>query len=204
MTKREARKAAYRQIVNENKGHQQVFDELRASSGLEVNVLAKIVSEVPSAEKRRQNKTLVTIFIVLCALTIITRILGVVGLSLVGELNTPLLMIVLALGLIVPAVAIYGAVTWRMEMLLGSAGLLGFSLFRTLTKDRFLLEDPVNLVALIPHVLVIVFAIVIPMRAKTKFTEKVVTDEIDGKKVSRKTVVFEKQDQLTDTELLDL
>ncbi len=203
MTKRETRKEAYRQIVKQNRSHQEVFDELRGSSSLDVAALATLVGAIPSAEKRQQNKTLAIVFIVVCAIVILLRVLGVASLPLISNMNLPLLILALALGLVVPVVAIIGMITWRVEMLTATAGLLLLSLIRTFTNDKQFLNDSISLVFLIPHVTAIILAFFMPYRLKTGYRETVIKEEKDGSQVSRKTVIFEKQEKVQSLDLLD-
>lgn len=194
MTKRETRKAAYRLIVNEKKSHQQTFDELRGNTEMEISSLAKTVGTIPSLEKRRKNKTLVIVYVVLLGLVIITRSMGILGLSMMGGMNSPVLLLLLALGLVVPGIAIFGALTSRVEIYYSTAGLLAYSIFRAFTKDAMFFQDVFSLIFIIPTVLVIALAVIIPFRLKTPYTERKVVEENDGHKTVRIMIEFEQSE----------
>jgi len=203
MTKREARKEAYRQIVKQNSTHQEVFDELRGTSSLDVSALATVVAAIPSAEKREKYKSLTIVFVVVCSIVILLRVLGLVAMTAAMNVNMPIFLLALVLGLVVPAVAIFGALTWRMEMLQGSAGLFVLALIRSFSNVKEVSNDPIILVAVVPFLVAIILAFLIPYKVKTGFRETVITEEKDGKRISKKTVVFDQQEKIQSLDLLD-
>jgi len=203
MTKRQITKEAYRRIVKENEPHQKVYDDLKSQTDVDWENVAKIVSNMPSLSKREQNKGLIYTYIALLGVVIILRSLGIIALLGLSNFNGPMLLILLALGLVVPGVAIYGALVNKVPVYYSTAGLLAFGMFRSFTKESGFLDNPINMVVLIPFVVVIVLAIVIPYRLKAKHELKVVEIEVDGVKKKRRKVIFETEDDFSTSEILD-
>lgn len=75
MTKKEARKAAKQSILN-GKTKQETFEELKGTSKLPTEDLAKIIQTIPSLKVREKYRTLNIILIVLLSLTVLFKMLA--------------------------------------------------------------------------------------------------------------------------------
>lgn len=201
MTKRQITKEAYRRIVKENESHQTVYDDLKTQTKVGWDEVAKIVGNTPSQYKREQNKGLVYTYVALMGVIIILRSLGIF--VLVGNGNAPMLLLFVALGLVVPAIGIYGAMTYRIPIYYSTAGLLAIGLFRSISKESGFMDNPINLIVLIPFVAVIVLSLVLPYRLKTDHKMKVVEVDVDGVKKKTQKVVFETEDTFSTSDVLD-
>ena len=75
MTKRELRKSVKRSILD-GKSKQEVFQELKETSKLPTEDLAKIIQSIPSLNARQKYKTLNIILIVLLSLTVLFKMIA--------------------------------------------------------------------------------------------------------------------------------
>jgi hypothetical protein len=124
-SKRTIRKTA-EQLVLAGKSRQQVYEELRPSSGLADEELANIIRYIPSTEARKRHLTAQTALIGLLVFTVLLKLLAAFGILLdnVTEmlpwvLFMPVVNIVLAIG-----VAMHRGMAYKMVALLTSIGLL--------------------------------------------------------------------------------
>ena len=203
MTKRETKKAIYTAIVKEQKTHQETFDTLRGFSDLDTETLADEVAKVPSAAKQQKQRTLIYIYVVLLGLVIILRLLGVYAMTTMTAINPGMLLILIALGVVVPAVGIYGALTTRIEVYRTVGILLILSVVRSFTKEQFPTEI-IGFLVLIPFVAAAFFSFYIPTRCKTAYSKKIRKEEVDGKERTSVEYVFDDFEKWENKELLDV
>lgn len=202
MTRRQLKKAAYEMIVKENHSHQETFDSLCKDAENGPEEFADDISAIPSLEKQKQNQVLIYIYVALLGLIIIFRALSLFLLLGFQELNPGFIFLIIALGLIVPGVGIYGALSRRTELYRTTGILLVISIIRSFSKGQIDL-DPLTIAFLTPGLATIVLAFYIPTRLKTRFTKKVIQQETDGK--TRKTIqiTFENLDKAFAPDVLD-
>lgn len=202
MTKRQIRKAAYHAIVKENKSHQEAFDELRKTRSIELDTLADEVSKIPSPTKQKNQQTLRYIFIGLLSLVIILRILAVLVITSMENVNINLLLVAIVLGLVIPAVGIFGALTSRVELYQTTGILLILSVIRSFTSGP-ISTDPIDFIVLIPFLGAAVLAFYIPTRLKTNYSKKVLKQEVAGEVKTSLQFTFDSPKYSTDNELID-
>ncbi|MGV3632606.1 MAG: hypothetical protein ACO1O6_15475 [Bacteroidota bacterium] len=202
MTRRQLKKAAYEMIVKENNSHQETFDSLRKDAENGSEELAGDISSVPSRIRQQQNQVLIYIYVALLGLIIIFRSLTLFLLLGFQDLNPGLIFLIIALGLVVPGIGIYGALTRRAEIYRTTGILLLISIIRSFSNGQIDL-DPLTLAFLTPGLATIVLAFYIPTRLKTGFTKKVVQEETDGKIRKRTEITFENSDKILAPDVLD-
>ena len=202
MSKRTARKDAYRMIVKENRSLQETYDSLSETTGLDSESLAEIIAAVPSQSKRLQLKNLVIIYVVLMSIFGLLRLVGVVAI-LQLNVNPVILILALAIGLLLPVGAIFCALTWRLDGLRTFSILLIIALVRSFTSQQIELDDPFALGALAIVAGAVVIGFILQNNAKTDYRSVVEEVEVDGKWSKRKVVKF-KEEVLASDNLLDL
>lgn len=204
MTKKLARKEAYLQIVKQNKNHQEVFDQLKTTSGLEITFLATIMSGIPSEAKRRNNKTLIVVMILCCSLFIVLQMLKFWLFFSVPGIDLKSLVIYTFLGVILPVFVIISAIRWKMEPIGAVSLLLILIVIGTLVEEGVQLIDPFQLLSLLLQMGIIVLGFMLLFRTRTAFevTESIV--ERDGKSVFRQVVTFNEEAKIENTNLLDI
>lgn len=202
MTKRQLKKAAYKHIIKDGQSHQEAFESLRTEAGVSATDLAEELSKLPSAARIAENMALRGVFIGTLALVMILRIIGVIGLGAEHGFNGPVLLLLVALGIVLPAIIIVLVLQNRVEAYRVFSLLALVGILRGL-KDLDL-ADPWVWLALVPTFAGIVLGFWIPTRLKTPFTisVKVVTNET-GNPAKVTTVVFEdgvrQKDELLDS-----
>lgn len=201
MTKREIKKAAYQAIVKENKTHQEVFDELRTKGSIELDTLAEEIAKIPSPAKHNSQQTLRYIFVGVLSVVIILRILSVISLASMN-INPNILILAVVLGLVVPALGIYGALASKVEFYRTTGILLVLSVFRSFTNGQ-VSADPIDYIVLVPFVAAIALAFYIPTKLKTSYSKKVSKQEVNGKMKPRLDFVFDSSTVDNQNELLD-
>lgn len=202
MTRRELKKNAYRMIVKENKSHQDTFDELRRDQVNGPEELAEDISKIPSQEKQKQNQTLVYIYVGMLALVILLRIVGITLTFGIMNIEANMLLVLIALGVILPAAGIFGALTRRQDSYRTIGILLIVSIARALTRGE-VAADPLALIWLTPTAVAIALAFYIPTRLKTNFTKKLIQAEVDGKIKKTLEITFQAPDKIFAPDVLD-
>ncbi|MDX2360655.1 MAG: hypothetical protein QNK23_07600 [Crocinitomicaceae bacterium] len=190
MTKKQIRKRAYQGIYKEGRTHQEVFDEIRSEYGKDLEATAEIVSKVPSRQKQESLKIWRVVFIAVLAILIILRSLGVWALMESGGAQRSVFIIALFFGLIVPVLGIIAALTARAEFYYTVGALLTLSILRSFGQ-RDIQFEPIVLIAMTPVVISIILAFVLPIKLKTKYTLRIVKEEVNNKIVSRSECIFE-------------
>lgn len=203
MTKKQARKEAYFQIVKQNKNHQEVFDQLKTTSGVEITFLATIMSGIPSVVKRRNNKTLIVVIILCSSSFILLRILKFWLFFSVPGIEMKSLVIYTFLGVILPVFVIISAIRWKMEPIGAVALLLIFNVIGTVLEEGIQLVDPFELLSLLLQMGIIVLGFMLLFRTRTAFKVKESIVERDGKSVFRQIVTFDDETKMENTGLLD-
>jgi hypothetical protein len=203
MNKRKIKKAAYKAIVKDNKTHQETFDELRKTSSIDTETLADEVAKIPNSSKHNRLQTLRFIFIGTLGVIMFLRVLGVFSIISLKVMNPSILLVAVGLGLIVPVIGVYGALTARVELYRTTGILLVLSVVRSFTNGQ-VSADPINYLVLIPFAIAISLAFYIPTKLKTDYSKKVVKHEVDGKTKTSYQFIFDSNDLEADNELLDV
>lgn len=199
MTLKEIKKAAYKAIVVEKQSHQSFFDEHVDKVEIGRIQFAEEISKIPSKSKMEKHQGWIISYIILMLIIIILRSIALP--LLFSQIPTPLLLLMLVIGIVVPVFAIYSALKAKVDFYRTVAILMGINILRSFSKGQFSGEIT-DFIGLAPVLMVIVLALYLPQILKSKFTEKVVSEDVDGvtKKVTK--IEFEK-DELSDEKLLD-
>lgn len=190
MKKREVRKEVYQLIVKEGKSHQETFDELRESTGMNAEALAAEVSKVPSPARQDHHKALVFVYVGLLCLVILLRTLSIFTLSWTEGVQVKFLFLMVLVGVILPLSGIWGALTARSEMYQVVGVFLAISVFRGFTQGQFPLEA-LDILLLIPFVAVIILSFYIPYKLKTPYQKMIRKMEADGMVTTKIEYVFD-------------
>lgn len=169
MSKRQAKKAAYKAIVKEGKSHQECYDSLRKEIKINAKDLAEEISKIPSTGKTNETATLRTFYLIILGIIIVLRALGAISLT-EGNFELPMILLFVAVGVVFPAYGIYGSVTRRIESYRSIAIILGLGIMRSFTRDAGEHIGPETLYVLIPFVAAIALALYIPTKLKTPYT----------------------------------
>lgn len=202
MTKRQLRKAAYKAIVKENKSHQEAFDELSQDSSVDLDKLADELSLVPSPAKNSKLQTLRYLFIGILVLIVLLRIVGMISLNELMQLDPKFLILAVILGLFVPIYGIVGALTSRAEFYRTTSMLIALNLFRTLISGKMSTEL-FDLLFLIPSIIAVILGVYLPLKLRTMYVKNRIREEIDGVTKSRYEYVFENNKLPGNSELID-
>lgn len=201
MTKKQIRAAGYNFIVKENKSHQETFDELSITNGIEKKMLADELSKIPSNGKQNSTSALRYIFIISLVLLAGLRIFGIIVLGMSTSMNASVIGLLVFFGVIVPGIGIYGAIYAKVELYMTTGIFLTISLFRSITRGE-LNAEPETLLVMIPFFVAVALAFFIPTRLKTSYQRTVKEHFIDGK--SQKKIAYEFEDtRASDSGLLD-
>lgn len=201
MTKKQIRLAGYDAIVKENKSHQEAFDDITSTQGIDRKLVAQELSKIPSSGKQKSTSTLRYIFIAALALLAAMRILTIVLLGIEGNINGSIIGLLVLFGVVIPGVGIYAALFSKVELYMGTGIFLSVSLFRALMKGE-MTADPETLIGLIPFAVAVALAFFIPTKLKTPYKRNVVEHYIDGKLNKKVEYVFE-DTRLNQADILD-
>jgi hypothetical protein len=188
MTKRQLRKAAWESIVKQDKTHRQTYAELRQTEGFAQLEIAEIIAKMPSRAKREQNRVLQWIFIGFVSLIVLLRVSVIVVSG--QSLAAPALLLLVALGILIPGIAIFCAATYRMDGYRSAAFLFIISILRSVQKLD--LSDPLHIAVIAVYVAAIALAFWIPERMKTPYKSSVtIAADENGRQRKVTEVVFE-------------
>ena len=201
MTKKQLRSAGYKAIVKNHKSHQEAFDEINETPGIDQHLLAEELTKIPSSGKQQATTSLRYIFIVSLILIIAMRIYAIVVLGIEGGMNPSLIGVLLLFGILIPGYGIYAALFSKSELYSMVGFLLILGIFRFVTRESFS-ADPITYIAYIPFAIAIGLAFFIPFKLKTPFKKTVSEHFIDGKMQHKTRYEFE-DTRANQSDLLD-
>lgn len=201
MHKKQIRKIAYSSIVKENKSHQEAFDDISSTEGVDQKMLADELSKTPSNGKQKSTLTLRYIFIGALTILAALRIMAIVLLGMEGNINGSLIGIMVLFGVFVPGLGIYAALFSKVEFYMSTGIFLTISLFRSITRGEMNAE-PETLIGLVPFAIAVALAFYIPTRLKTVYKREVTERSVDGKLNKEIVYIFE-DTRLNQSDLLD-
>lgn len=199
MKLKEIKKAAYKAIVEEKQSHQSFYDEHVEKVEIGRVQFAEEISKIPSKRKMEKYQGWIIAYIILMLIIIILRSIALP--LLFSQIPTPLLLLMLVIGIIVPVFAIYSALKAKVDFYKAVAILMGVNLLRSFTKGQFSGEIS-DFIGLAPVLIVIVLAIYIPQLLRSKYSQGVEFEYIDGVKKKVIKIEFEKE-EINDDKLLD-
>lgn len=199
MNLKELKKAAYKAIVENKQSHQSFFDEHVDKVELGRVEFAEEISKIPSKSKMEKHQAWIITYIILMLIIIILRSIALPFLF--SQIPTPLLLLMLVIGVIVPVIAIYSALKAKVEFYRAVAIIMGINLIRSFSKGQFSGEIT-DFIGLAPVLIAIVLALYIPRLLKTNYSQGIEFNEIDGVKKKVIKIEFEKE-EINDDKLLD-
>ncbi len=124
-SKRAIRKTAEQQVLS-GQSRQQVYEELRPSSGLPDEDLANIIRYIPSLEARKRHQAAQTALIGLLVLTVLLKLLAAFGLVLMnGDKMLPWVLLMPAVNMVLAiGVAMHRGAAYKAVAVLTIIGLL--------------------------------------------------------------------------------
>lgn len=190
MLKKQIRTLGHKAIVKENKSHQEAFDEISQTPGVDLKLLADELSKIPSSGKQKATAGLRYTF--MGALLVLGgyRVLGIVLLMTDGLPNIGFIAFIILLSIFVPVVGIYASLTRRVEHYTTTGILLGIAVFRSVSKGEIHV-DINSLFYLLPVVIAFGLAFYIPTKLKTPYKRMVTNHFSDGKTQEKVSYYFE-------------
>ncbi|MBI3240221.1 MAG: hypothetical protein HYZ43_15470 [Flavobacteriia bacterium] len=203
MTNRELRKEAHNRIIKDGNTHQEAFDAMQYDNSISKEELAENLAKIPSKAVIERIKVWKIVYIALMGVIILLRILGIVVLGSVNQIETSLLVILVLAGIVMPAFGIVSTVQNKID------GLKFYSIFFVLGVLRsyksFQGMDVLTIAVLVPYAAAVILGFWLPYIAKTPY-KRVVKDVVQPDGSIRKTahIVFE-DDQIAsgENDLLD-
>ncbi|MFT6922254.1 MAG: hypothetical protein ACJA1C_001256 [Crocinitomicaceae bacterium] len=201
MGKLKTRRAAHDLIFKENKSHQEAFDTLSKEISGSKEGLAGEVSAIPSKAQYDRIKILIYIYVAFLSIVLILRSIGIYFVA--QDIEQPVILLLLvALGIFLPVLGIFGALTARMEIFKSVGILMAMNIFRSISNsgglDELTLYVTIGLFAVCAGL-----AFFIPTRINTPFTKQLVETEIDGETKNSMQYTFETTNRNENNELLD-
>lgn len=201
MLKVQIRSHGHKAIVKNNKSHQEVFDELSQTEGVNLQLLADELSKIPSNGKQKSTGSLRYIFVAALVILAIMRILALVLIGMEGTLDLGFLLFMLIIILIAPGIGIFAAFSGRAHSYMSCGILLLITLFQSIRRGELQME-PQALIVLIPFFLAIVLAFYIPTKLKTPYKRIETESYVDGKLVKKIDYAFE-DTRVNESDILD-
>ncbi len=201
MNKNKIRKAAYKAITKERKGHQDFFDTFRKENKVKPEVLAEETAKIPSMGKMKDTSTLRYIFVVIMVIILILRVLGITVLAQEMGLGQGLMILALLFAVGIPVIGIVAALTQRAHLYYPVGILMAIGIMRSFTSKNVQIDES-SLIALVPMVIAIILAFYIPTKLKTAHTKSVNKEMKEGKEITSLTYTFDEKQNYSD-EILD-
>ncbi|MDH4472265.1 MAG: hypothetical protein QE487_06635 [Fluviicola sp.] len=202
MTKRELRKEAYSRIIKEGNTHQEAFDAMQHDKSFSKEEIAENLSKIPSKAVIERVKIWKIVYIALMGVIILLRILGIAVLGSVNQIETPLLVILVLAGIVMPAFGIVSTVQNKIDALKFYSIFFIIGVFRSFKSFQGL--DVLTIAVLVPYAAAVILGFWLPYIAKTPYN-RVTKDEEQPDGSIRKTahIVFEEQKSQGGNDLLD-
>lgn len=190
MIKKQIRTLGYKSIVKENKSHQEAFDEISQSPGVDLKLLADELSKIPSSGKQKATASLRYTFIGALVVLGGYRVLGTLLLLTDGVPDIGFMVFIILLSIFVPVIGIYTAISGRVEHYTTTGILLGMAVFRSVSKGEIHI-DVNSLFFLLPVLIAFVLAFYIPTKLKTPYKRTVSNHFSDGQTQEKVNYHFE-------------
>lgn len=204
MEKKEIRSISYKKLLEEDKTHQQTYDEIISSFGYKVtpSQVAKIVANTPSLISMNKTLALRYVLISLLGLILLSRV--VLTILILNATGGPaiILAVVSPFILISPVLGIFGSVKGRADLMRMSAGLLIIGLVRSFTNG-LIGTDVYSIISLVVYIGTILLLLYIPTLFKVNYQKVTKTIEVDEKQKSVESYEFTNAKNEVYDDLLD-
>lgn len=201
MIRSQIRNLGGKAIVKNNKSHQETFDELSQTPGVDRQYLAQELSKIPSNGKQKSTASLRYTFIACLIFLAALRVLAIVMLQAEVAFSLRFLGFIIIVALVVPVVGIYAALFHKIQYYQATGILLAFSLFQSIRRGELVMEVE-SLLVLVPFAGAVFLVFFIPSKMKTPFKKTVSEKYEDGKLVKKIDYVFE-DTRVNESGLLD-
>jgi len=201
MNKNKLRKAAYKGIAKEGKGHQEFFDSFVSNNKVKGEILAEETAKIPTLGKMKETTSLRYIYIAVLAIILVLRMVGVTEHTQSMGMGTGFIVFALILALGVPVIGIVAALTQRVNLYHPVGLLMGLAILRTFTNKNIEIDESVFIV-LAPMAVAIILSYYIPSKLKTGYERKVRKEMKGEKEVTSVYYIFE-ESKLDSDEILD-
>ncbi|MFK7787299.1 MAG: hypothetical protein AB8B56_19405 [Crocinitomicaceae bacterium] len=201
MTASQIRNKGYAAIVKNNQSHQEVFDELTQTKGVDRDLLAEELSKIPSSGKQKSTASLRYIFVTCLAFIALLRLLAIVMVQIEGRVDLLFLVFLSTIIIIVPVLGTYAALFHKNHLYTGTGLLLIVSLLRTIQHGELPMKLE-SLIVIIPFATSIFLAFHIQSKLKTAYKKTMTESYTDGKLVKKIDYVFE-DTRVNESNLLD-
>ena len=199
MNKKEVKKKGYIEVIKNRRSHQEVYEEFKTTRPALNKTIATQLGEIPSAAIRAKWQIWLYIYIGLISLLALLRLLGVFALIGTG-MKPALLLIIGLLTLILPALGIFGAIKYKMELLRSTSIIIVIFTIRSLNKVTY---DSSAIIALSLLAIVVLLGFLLPYKMKTPFKTTIVKKEIDGKMITDFDIQFQDDFVMVNDDILD-
>lgn len=201
MTKKAIKKAAYQHIYREGNSHQQAFEALKTENKSDLETLADEISKIPSKLLLQRFAVLRYLLMGIYILIVLLRAISILFSEKTQLLPLPVILLLIALGLLVPILGIYALLVGKTELVRTTGILLALALLRSF---QYLTNaDTLSIV-----LTVVIYSIAIGLsfylfqKLKTPYTTHTERIELDGKRKTLTHYVFDSA-KPNNSELLD-
>jgi hypothetical protein len=193
--KKEISKKTRQLIVKQRKSHQATFEELRNEANGDIAFIAETVAKTTSHKTEERLKPLIWIFIISLSLVALLRMLGVIELLTVANVNIAIIIPVVLFSVVIPVIGIVASLTNKLDRLAFVGVMLLIGTLRGFTSKEAQVEmDLIFFIVMIPVLSAIILSFYLPYAAKIKYA-KVGTRQLNknGKEVVVQTYTFEEE-----------
>jgi hypothetical protein len=197
--KKEIRKKGYAEIIKNGRTHQEVYDEIKTTRPAFNKTIAQHLGDIPSMAVRSKWQIWLNVYIALTGVMVLLRILGVFVL-LEQKVAPMIILVAILLSLVLPAVGIFGALKYKLELLKSTSFIYVIFTVRSLSQVEM---DVSSIIVLSLVASIVLLGLLIPYKMKTLFKTTIVKKEIDGKVLTDYDIQFEDSFVHTNDDLLD-
>ncbi len=180
MNKKEIREKIYRQIIINQRNHQELYDTLETDNEKQNLQIAEEITFYPTPELLSENKGLLIVYYILLSILMLFRVYDYAQLYFT-DANFLDYLFTTFFDFIIPSFAIYIAFTRKFYFNRLVAYLLGFSLLKAILSQEFTAEF--GLISMIPHVGAIIFTLFLAKSMRVDFKTIASKEDLDVKKI---------------------
>ncbi|MFT5621077.1 MAG: hypothetical protein ACI9QR_001410 [Flavobacteriaceae bacterium] len=188
-------KRARQIIVKERKSHQFAFNEMITGVDTDNKFIADTIAKTTSHKTEKRLKPLIWVFIISLSLVALLRMLGVIELLTVANVNIAIIIPVVLFSVVIPVIGIVASLTNKLDRLAFVGVMLLIGILRGFTSKEAQVEmDLIFFIVMIPVLSAIILSFYLPFAAKIKYS-KVGTRQLNknGKEAVVQTYTFEKE-----------
>ena len=200
MTKKEVKKNARPLLYRDKMSHQEIYEGFKTPKPTFNKIIATELGKLPSIRIIEKFKTYRYAYVILVALLLVARGLGVLVLF-QTRISSSWKLLMFAFVIALPIYAIIVMLGNRMDQVRSVSILLIISVFRGVTEVKI---HPEDLVWLIPMGVIIFLGFWLPVKMKTPYSTEMKTVAINGKKQVDFEIKFNDAGLSEDEDLIDV